>query len=360
MTRLLTTLLLALSLCTTSQADNLISPYDPAIAYVGRTSTANAAYVRFDYPGTQIRATFEGTSLKLKMKPNSGYYMVEIDSTAPYKVQSPEQDSILVVATGLKAGMHSATLTFCTEALLYRPQLHGLLLDDGCRLGARPQLPERKIEFIGNSITCGFGIEGESPKEPFRYATENQYYTYEAIASRRLNAQCWVVARSGAGVYRSYGGKVTGTRDIMPVYYPQTLFAASGEQWDFSRFQPDVVCINLGTNDTSKPGYRTDLLYQAYWSFYQTLRQHYPDARIVLLTGTMLPAGSQRLADCQQALDRVQAEAAQQGDHHVYRFDMTPEDGSLGWGSCYHPSMRRHARMADELTPFLAKIMDWQ
>lgn len=358
----LSLLLLCLSLWqgTAALAGNFIPAHDPNIKYVGRTSLANDRYVRFDYPGTQIRATFSGTSLKMKMKPNSGYYMVEIDSLPPYKVQCPERDSVMTVADSLTAGSHSATVTFCTEALLYRPQLHGLILDDGCSLGPAPELPRRCIEFIGNSITCGFGIEGESAKEPFRYATENQYYTYEAITSRNLNAQCWVVARSGIGVYRNYGGKVAGSKDIMPAYYPQTLFAMSGEQWDFSRCQPDVVCVNLGTNDTSKPGYRTDLLYNGYWTFYQTLRRHYPHARIVLLTGTMLTAGSKRLADVAEALDRVRDEAARQGDSHVYRFDMTPEDGSMGWGSCYHPSKKRHARMAEELTDYLGRLMGWE
>lgn len=353
-------LLLGLLLQSTSiWAYSFVSALDNRIKYVGRVTMASGKYVRMSYPGTQIHAVFSGTSLRMKMKPNSGYYMVEMDALPPFKVQCPEKDSVMCVSDSLAQGEHRATITFCTEGLLYKPQFFGFLFDDGCGLTSEPQLPARKIEFIGNSITCGFGIESHNPKDPFRYSTENQFYTYAAITARSLDAQCFVVARSGIGVYRNYGGKVTGTKGIMPDVYPYTVFGTSGEKWDFSKFTPDVVCVNLGTNDTSTPGYRSNLLYNGYWTFYKTLRQHYPDAKIVLLTGTMLSAGSKRLSDVQTALDKVRSEAAAQGDTEVYRFDMTPEDDSLGWGSCYHPSMERQAQMAEELTPYLREIMGW-
>ena len=48
-----------------------------------------------------------------------------------------------------------------------------------------------------------------------------------------------------------------------------------------------------------------------------------------------------------------------QGDKEVYRFDMSPQTGSLGIGASYHPSMRQHQKMASELTAFLKKLMKW-
>ena len=43
----------------------------------------------------------------------------------------------------------------------------------------------------------------------------------------------------------------------------------------------------------------------------------------------------------------------------IYRFDMSPQTGSLGIGASYHPSMRQHQKMASELTAFLKKLMKW-
>lgn len=37
--------------------------------------------------------------------------------------------------------------------------VQGFVLDEHCSLAQPPALPERRIEFIGNSITCSFGIE---------------------------------------------------------------------------------------------------------------------------------------------------------------------------------------------------------
>lgn len=335
-------------------------PYShPNLRYVGRCCTPHNEYLRYSYPGFQIHALFQGTSVKFKMKPNSGYYMVELDNREPYKVHCPESDSVLTIAQNLAPSTHRLTVTFATEGLKHLPQFHGMILDEGCTLPQAPQLPTRKIEFIGNSITCGFGIEGTHGKEKFRYDTQNQFYTYAAIASRRLQAQCFVVARSGIGVYRNCGGKVLGDKGIMPDVYPYTLFGTTGQLWDFSRYTPQVVCVNLGTNDTTNPGYRTELLYKGYKRFYNTLRSHYPQAKIVLLTGSMLRAGSQRLTDLCAVIERIKQEAAQAGDKEVYSLNFTPEDGSLGYGSAYHPSMARQAKMADELTDFLKNIMGW-
>ena len=48
------------------------------------------------------------------------------------------------------------------------------------------------------------------------------------------------------------------------------------------------------------------------------------------------------------------------GDENVFRFDMSPHDGTLGIGADYHPSLRQSNKMADELTAFLRKITNWK
>ncbi|MDN5553540.1 hypothetical protein [Prevotella sp.] len=73
------------------------------------------------------------------------------------------------------------------------------------------------MEFIGNSITCGYGIMARSKFMNFSNSTENHYYTYAGIAARRLNAESMVVARSGIGAYRNYNGPRESDKDIMMV-----------------------------------------------------------------------------------------------------------------------------------------------
>ena len=334
-----------------------IKPSDPRLAWIGRVSLTNPEKAVFTYPGIQVLADFTGTSIAVDTKPGSGYFMVEIDDMEPFKVHSSKTDYKLKLADNLEPGDHYLTLTYVNEGLTQKPEIYGLLLDDDADLIGYPELPERKMEFIGNSITCGLGNEGDPNAKKFDYSMQNQYYTYEAIACRELNAQCVVVARSGIGIYRNNNGNPKGDQAVLPNLYPYTQFGMNGEKWDFSRYTPDVVCVNLGTNDTTNPSYDITLLTNAYKKFLKTLRGHYPDAKIVLLTGTMLKG--KRLEDVKKAHRDAIADAKARGDNEVYTFDFTPDDGSCGKGVFNHPGRGRHEKMAEELVPFIREITGW-
>lgn len=343
---------------------NLISPSNPNMAYIGRVVKSNPEAYSWTYPGVQIRAVFSGTSVSMRAKADCGYFMVEVDDCAPYKVKVPTQNTgqkdvaNVVLAEGMTQGEHELRLTYLIEGLVKKPVFYGLVLDPGATLTRRPVLPARRMEFIGNSITCGFGIEDSIGAKKFSYAEQNHYLTYEAITARAFDAQCLVVARSGIGIYRNNNGKPSGDRDVLPAYYPYTQFRIGGEKWDFSRYQPDIVCVNLGTNDTTKPSYNVSRLTAAFKQFLVTLRGHYPKARIVLLTGTMI--SGKRLADVQQAQQAALEDAHARGDLEVYRLDFTPADGSLGYGTFKHPSRAQHRKMAAELIAFIESITDWR
>ena len=337
-------------------ASTFIPATDPGFAYVGRISwNTKPGSAVWTYPGVQIHAVFNGTSASMETNADCGYFMVEIDDLAPRKVLVGKGQTLTTLAEGMENGQHRLTITYLIEGLYKKPTFLGLHLDDGCTLGKCPSLPERKIEFIGNSITCGYGIEGSAKDKRFLFSQQNFYETYAARTARALNAQCQVCARSGIGLYRNYGGKIPD--EIMPNIFPHTFYATKGELWDFSLFQPDVVCVNLGCNDTSLGKYDKVKLEEAFKSFTLTLRDCYPHAKIVYIIGA-IPA-SKRLTDIQEAQEAAILDAASRGDNEVYRMDFTPDDGSLGMGAVGHPSMKRHALMAEELTTFLRTLMKW-
>ena len=352
-------LLLAIVCClmpTIAFTKSFVEATDPGFAYVGRISwTTVAGAAVWNYPGVQIHAVFTGTSATMKTNPGCGYFVVEVDSLPPRKVESVKGSEQTLLADRLQPGEHRLTITYVIEGLYKKPTFYGLWLDDGCRLGPRPELPQRKIEFIGNSITCGYGIEGNGKEKKFLFSKQNFYETYAARTARALGATCQVCARSGIGIYRNYAGKIPD--EIMPNIYPHIFYTTSGEKWDFSKYQPDVVCVNLGCNDTSVGQYDTDKLTNAFKQFTVTLRNYYPQAKIVYIIGAI--PESKKLRDIRAAQTAAIEDAALRGDHQVYRMDFTPDDGSLGWGSQGHPSMRRHALMAEELTRFLRQITGW-
>ena len=348
---------------------SIIRPTDPFIQYTGRISFANPERPAWNFPGIQIVASFEGTSLRMIAKPRSGYFMAQIDQADPFKVAfRGERDSVVTLATALPNGVHTVKLMYAIEGYEFYPEFWGFVLDKGKKLVETPALPSRKIEFIGNSITCGYGNEGLKKEEGFDYATENHYYSYASITARNLEAQHWVVARSGIGAYRNYAGPKTGNPESnMLAQYGYVGYAWKpdlrkeatflSEKWDFSRYQPDVVCINLGTNDLSTPNYDLQLLKQNYQKLLKMVRQHNPKAKIVFLTGSMLY--NKELQEVKRLLDEVTAEAQKAGDKEVYRFDMAPISGEEFYGNDYHPNIYQDEKMAGELTAYLRGLMNW-
>ena len=261
----------------------------------------------------QINAAFEGTSAKLVCKPGSGYFVAQIDEAEPFKVAfRGQRDSVVTLCTALPRAQHTVRLMYIIEGYEMRPEFWGFVFDG--TICDAPALPSRNIEFIGNSITCAYGNEAIGPQNHFSYETENHYNSYAQITARTLNAQAYIVARSGIGVYRHYNGPKTGTPSTsMATQYPYTIYATDAslrepgtleaEQWDFNRFQPDVICINLGTNDLSTHNYDAGRLKKAYIELLSQIRGYNKDAKIVLLSGSML--NGEELDVCRNVLDEA-------------------------------------------------------
>ena len=330
----------------------------PMIQYMGRVSFGkNPDVTSFNFPGTTIEANFQGSSLKMMCRPMTGYFMAQVDGSEPFKVGfNAERDSVVTLATALPKGVHHVKVMYVIEGLFRNPEFRGFVLDKGCKLVEAPALSERKIEFIGNSITCGYGVESIEMSDPFEDETENHWLTYANIVSDSLKAQHTSISRSGIGVYRNYDGPKTGSAENMPWQYEYTLFNKHDEKWDFAKYQPQLVCINL-----------------------TTVRSKYPDAKIVLLTGPML--GKKESSEQRAALDRICADANKSGftlvnktvvdkkgkikkakklgDKEIYRFDFSFQKGDLGYGASWHPSKLQHQKMAKELLPFLKNLMNW-
>ena len=353
----------------------------PMIQYMRRVSFGkNPDVASFNFPGTTIEANFQGASLKMMCRPMTGYFMAQVDGSEPFKVGfNAERDSVVTLATALPKGVHHVKVMYVIEGLFRNPEFRGFVLDKGCKLVEAPALSERKIEFIGNSITCGYGVESIEMSDPFEDETENHWLTYANIVSDSLKAQHTSISRSGIGVYRNYDGPKTGSAENMPWQYEYTLFNKHDEKWDFAKYQPQLVCINLGTNDLSTDNYDIQLYEKNYRMFLTTVRSKYPDAKIVLLTGPML--GKKESSEQRAALDRICADANKSGftlvnktvvdkkgkikkakklgDKEIYRFDFTFQKGDLGYGASWHPSKLQHQKMAKELLPFLKNLMNW-
>ena len=131
------------------------------------------------------------------------------------------------------------------------------ILNEGAKV-TKTVAKKKHIQFIGDSITCGFGNEG-NVGDPFLTGTENPLKAYAALTAKKLDAEFTLISWSGIGIISSYVDpdvEVPNTGVLVPMLYPYTdysLFARMGweqEGYDFSKDNLDFIVINLGTNDS--------------------------------------------------------------------------------------------------------------
>lgn len=327
---------------------------DPSVRFIGRVDTSDPAGPRFAWSGTGIVARFSGTSVAVQFADRQQYTVLLDGELQPKLVATGGLD---VLAADLPAGEHQIELYRRTEASEGESQLIGFDFGDGAAL-APPPPAERRIEVIGDSISAGYGNEGADETCTFTPDTENHYLTYGAIAARAVGAELVTVAWSGKGVVCNYGDDPSSCVDPMPVYFDRTLPTRPESSWDFSRYQPQAVVINLGTNDFSTAQDPTLAEFtSAYVTLLERVRSAYPEALILCTVGPLLNGAD--LANARSGITSAVAERAAAGDDDVRSFELAPQDASNGLGCDYHPSIRTHELMADTLSSVLASELGW-
>jgi len=322
----------------------------PAVHYVGRVDTSDATVAKFAWSGAGAIVRFTGNVASVKLGGGQEFTVV-VDGTVQPKLVAKE--GLNTLAQGLTSGEHTVELYRRTEASQGEAEIRGFEFGGGQLLAPHPV--ERRLEFIGDSITCGYGDEGASASCGFTPQTENHYLSYAAITARNLNAELSTVAWSGKGVVCNYGDDANSCTDPLPTYYDRILPNRADSIWDFSRFQPDAVVINLGTNDLSTS---TDPDQATFESGYKALlvrvRHAYPNARILCTNGPMLSGTD--LVNVRRYVGDVVAELA---DPNISTFEIATQDGSDGFGCDSHPSLERHKKMATAVTTALRTALGW-
>jgi lysophospholipase L1-like esterase len=334
-----------------------IAADNPAIRYSGRSEGIGTAKVTIGWSGARMRLRFQGsTSIGAWLDDDSGdnYAMVWIDGQPGKKFRLDARDGFYPLASGLDAGEHTVELVRVTECAVGLTHFRGFTLDRGAKPLAWRDAHQRRIEFIGDSITCGYGVEVDDANLHFTPATENFCLGYSGLTARQLDADYLVVARSGIGIVRNYGGPRDGTKNAMPSVYPHTFYLQPKPDWDFSRFTPDVLCLNLGTNDFSTTGVNVNNFIAAYADFLRMLLARYPAAQIVALQGPMNNSPELKSA-LHAALAKLDAESLRR----IHYFELSAQ-GAHGYGADSHPNRAQSRINAGELTAFLADLMNWR
>ena len=250
-------------------------------------------------------------------------------------------------------------LSECTQSLMALKQI----VTDG---KIEPlEDPEQKIEFIGDSITCGYGVEAEHAEDPFSTYTENAEKGYAGILTDELGLNRMLTSFSGHGIVSGYTDDPENQNlsELVPPYYEMVgrsgFVLPSGKTvtdipWDFSRFQPQRIVINLGTNDLSwcldRPERKAEFR-RLYAEFLKTVRKNNPEAQILCILGAMGEGLNEEMTGA------VADYAAETGDTKIRSALLKEQNGEKnGFGANWHPSEKTQRELADTVISLLSEI----
>ena len=239
------------------------------ITYYGRWDDLSDGVVQLNFQsGFEVIFTGTSAAVGIAQKGSASEYMYSIDGGAFTRVLDPAV-GYNTLATGLSAGEH--TLTFYSSSQGSRNRITGLRFDSGAVLKKVPK--KKTIEFIGDSITAGWIGNGY---------INWLYKCYTWQTAKKLDLGFNVVARGGIGLIT----KGSDTLNMSDRYFrslPYSQIAGNDEVYpmlDTSRYTPDYIVINLGTNDRSHSSTKFEAVYT---EFLTNLRKAYPKTTIFAL-----------------------------------------------------------------------------
>jgi hypothetical protein len=332
---------------------SVVSPADPLVRYVGRFDRVDTSGPRCSWPASSIAFTVSGGSVDVRLKDGGrNFWQVVVDGspTAVLALDSGEKD--YSVARDLPAGRHTIELVKRTESHVGFTQFLGLTIDDSAKLFPTPARPHR-IEVIGDSISCGYGNEAPNKETHFTPATENAWLAYGAVAARELDADYVCIAWSGKKLWPD-----NSLVDLYPLAEPAYLKS----KWDFTLWTPEVVVINLATNDFGRGNPDEAGWVAAYVAFIAEIRARYPQAPVYCAIGSMMsdwPQDRKPRTTLIGYLQKVVALANSAGEPPVRVVDLGVQKMENGIGADWHPSAKTHALMGDILATTIKRDLGW-
>ena len=256
--------------------------------------------------------------------------------------------------------IHTVVLRKVTEASYLEASgnmtLGELTISGGQQITQLQRRKKKKLFVIGDSITCGYGVDGRNARCPFSAATEDVTHAYAYIVANVLHADIDIICWSGYGVIRNYGDKQEASDMPMPKYYNRTIATMSPDEtfngtvassyWQPQRYSPDIVIIALGTNDYStSPQPNDEHFIAAYKDLVMRIHRDYPNAR-VLATCEPMHRGKQ--------CENIQ-KAAKESRANYFQ---VPDRTLIGGKGCHHhPNRRAQQNIAEALIPIVQDLL---
>ncbi len=312
--------------------------------------TEEDGMLAFDWTNSGFAFTFVGTGFIISLGSYShdcpAYVKITVDGNRSQRFAVTNGGEKLIIE-GLSDKRHRVTVLKITEG---EPKLRFdtvTLLGNAAELRNPPNNCPRKIEFIGDSITCGYGVLG-LPTDP-TYLTFQQDGTrsYAGITAERFGADARFIAISGKGIVCNCNGDRS---DIKAGEYYNMQSRTGGICND--GWTPDVVVINIGTNDCGGPA-PNDEFSDAVRDLVAKVRARYPEAHIIWMYGMMSQHYSEVLRETLRDISKSDSKV-----HFLFVdtvFGNESETGANG-----HPNVRASVRASALLCKKIRSLTGWR
>lgn len=299
----------------------------------------------------------------LRTHPNYPWFGVLVDDEeepSRYIEVRQEKETCLIFQSG-EVQTHRIRIVKLSENLKAQLGISAFVTDGA--LSCPPEKTKRKrIEFIGDSITCGFGIMTGERDRLFYTAEENGWLSHAAAAARKLHMDWSMVCVSGictskdSGIPNEYG------MDMLYAYTDRMIQEKLGEKdclqrWEFDAHPVDCAVINLGTNDATGIVMAEDSAAQyekfrsAYRSFLETVRACNGErTHIICALGCL---DYYLFQDIAQLVEEYRRDT---GDTRISVFRYQKISPLDGWGACMHPSRISQEKMAKEIADEILRL----
>lgn len=356
-----------------SGGSTALSDEPAGIQYFGRWERGEEDEATGSWGALYFKARFEGTSVTLLLEDATNEFQYRVDGGELQRL-SPNAETRYELASGLADGEHSLEVYRRTGGSFGRTMVRGVELDPGKKLLVPFARRDRSIEVVGDSISVGYGNEGQNGTTR---ETENGYDAYGPQLARLLDAEWSVIAHSGQGLFRNLGEEKSDVDETlqMPEEFELTFFpgATPNPPWDFSRFEPDVFLITLGTNDFSwktwniDPGPDWEPTEEEYTgaarAFLASVREKYPTTEIFVV-GTFIANDGNQFGRANEYLCAAVEEFA---DERVHCVDPGANGPGGAWltrasdfiGDWTHPTVASHTIIAEHLRDVIAPVLGW-
>jgi hypothetical protein len=328
---------------TETTAENVNTFSEEYVNIYGRSYIQSGKHY-LDHAANGVEVGVIGTSLTVTISSIGKSYMrVFVDGNAGVRKTLQAGTHDYVVADDLSEGCHVIRIVKGTEECSARWQVDSFFADG---FFVAPEKSDLKIQFIGDSITAGYGVFGSRNQE---YSVDNSdaTKTYAYLAAQELDADYSILAYSGICTKAYHWAKNIN----MVTLYQQFSFNKRNRY--NTDFDADVVVLNLGTNEDSYLSTPEGSGYGAkfpsdYQEFLQTLRMDYPNAYIICLYGMASESSA-----IQQGIQG--AIAMMQDDKIVYNpFEFVGN----GEGANGHPTVTAHETWGEALAAYI-KTLDF-